>query len=251
MSYLLSPAISRSLAIAAIAVTAACSDSNNSAPEPDPVVTTPPAPAPEPITNATFEVSVVNLTLGQPLSPIAAVVHDGEFRAFTIGEAATDGLELLAEEGDNSGFLEEASGRAEASGEAPVGPGASDALLLELDGDDVSNAALTVMTMLVNTNDAIAGVNNLDLSALAVGDSVVVNSIAYDAGTEANTELAGTIPGPADGGEGFSSTRDDVSDQVTMHGGVVTGSDGLATSVLSEIHRFDNPVLRLRVTRMQ
>ncbi|MEO0435911.1 MAG: spondin domain-containing protein [Pseudomonadota bacterium] len=249
MRFFFSSTIGRSFAIFAIALTAACSDSNNSTPEPEPVVTTPPDP--EPVVNAAFEVSVVNLTLGQPLSPIAAVVHDGDFRAFTVGEAATDGLELLAEEGDNSGFLEEASGRAEASGEAPVGPGASDTLLIELDGDDVSSAAITVMTMLVNTNDAIAGVNSLDISALAVGDSVVMNSVAYDAGTEANTEQAGTIPGPADGGEGFNDARDDISDQVTMHGGVVTASDGLATSVLSEVHRFDNPVLRLRVTRTQ
>ncbi|MEM1141747.1 MAG: spondin domain-containing protein [Pseudomonadota bacterium] len=239
------------LASATFLALAACSDGDSISNTPEPPPPPPPAPAPPPVTNAVFEVTAVNLTTGQPLSPLAAVIHDGDFRAFTVGEAASEGLELLAEGGDNSGFLDEASGRAEASGSAPIGPGGSETLTLELDGDDTSSAVLTLMTMLVNTNDVIAGVNSMDLSNLEVGDSATVNSIAYDAGTEANSEAAGTIPGPADGGEGFNAARDDIADQVTMHGGVVTASDGLANSVLSEIHRFDNPVVRVRIIRTQ
>lgn len=225
---------------------AACSDSNNT---PPPVAPAPEPPPPPP--NATFEVTAVNLTTGQPLSPLAAIVHDDSFRAFTVGEAASAGLELLAEAGDNSQFLDEVEGAAEASGENPVGPGASDTLTLELDGDDTSAALLSVMTMLVNTNDAIAGVNGVDLSGMEVGDRRVISSIAYDAGTENNREAPGTIPGPADGGEGFNEARDDIADQVTMHGGVVTSDDGLGGSVLTQEHRFDNPVARFVVTRTQ
>lgn len=227
---------------------AACSDSNNTGPAAPPEP--PPAPPPPPA-NAMFQVSAVNLTLGQPLSPLAAVVHGDEFRAFMVGEAASPGLELLAEGGDNSGLLDEVEGRSELSGAGPVGPGASDTLELELDSDDTGGALLTVMTMLVNTNDAFTGLNAVDVSGMAVGDSMTRVSIAYDSGTEANSEAAGTLPGPADGGEGFNAVRDDLNDQVTMHGGVVTSDDGLSSSILNQTHRFDNPVVRFTITRTQ
>ncbi len=231
-----------------LALLAGCSDSNTldipPAPAPDP---DPPAPAP----SAVFEVRSINLTTGQPLSPIAVMAHGDDIRPFTIGEPASEGLELLAEGGDNSGLLDEIDSRAELSGEGPIGPGASETLTLELDSDDISATRLSVITMLVNTNDVITGLNGMDVSAMAVGDTRVINAVAYDSGTEANTEAAGTIPGPADGGEGFNAVRDDVADQVTMHGGVVTADDGLSTSVLNQTHRFDNPVARFVVTRTQ
>ena len=87
--------------------------------------------------------------------------------------------------------------------------------------------------MLVNTNDAFSGINAMELDQLESGHTRVVYSYALDAGTEANSELAGTIPGPADGGEGFNAIRDDVTSVVTSHAGVVSQDDGHATSVLT------------------
>ncbi len=107
----------------------------------------------------------------------------------------------------------------------------------------------SVSTMLVNTNDAFTGLNSMDVETLPVGGSISVDGIAYDAGTEADTEEAIHIPGPAGGGEGFNALRDDVADQVSMHSGVVSQDDGFATSDLSEQHRFDNPVVRVRIER--
>lgn len=208
-----------------------------------------PEPPPPPAPRAVFEVRATNLTAGQPLSPLAVLAHDAGVRPFTIGEAASNGLERLAEGGNNRALLAEIDSRAELSGEAPLAPGASTTLRLELDSGDTRATRLSVMTMLVNTNDAITGVNALDVSGLAVGERRVIDAVAYDAGTEANTEAAGTIPGPADGGEGFNATRDDVANRVTMHGGVVSASDGLSRSVLNHTHRFDNPVARFVITR--
>ena len=201
--------------------------------------------------NASFEVRIVNQTLGQPFSPIAALAHDANTGAFSVGQPASAGLELLAEAGDNSQFLADSGAASMVSGTAPVGPGGSDTLTLELNGNDVGAMQLTVMTMLVNTNDAITGINGANLGSMAVGDSVTYSTIAYDAGTEANSERAETIPGPAGGGEGINAARDDIRDQVTMHGGVVTIDDGLDSSGLLQLHRFDNPVARITVTRTQ
>ncbi len=235
----------RFLFIFLVGLVAACDGDGGNGP------TVIPAPEPEPTQAATFTVTTTNLTVAQPLSPLAAIIHDSSVRAFSIGEAASDALEVLAEAGDNSGLLEAIEGLSEASGDAPLGPGASETLTLALPDDNTSGALLTLVTMLVNTNDAITGINSLDVSALAVGDSMTLSTNAYDTGTEANTEATGTIPGPADGGEGFNPARDDVADQVTLHPGVVTADDGLTGSALNQSHRWDNPVARITVTRTQ
>ena len=80
--------------------------------------------------------------------------------------------------------------------------------------------------------------------------SLTFTTFAYDAGTEANSEAAGTIPGPADSGEGFNEERDDVN-YVAMHPGVVSQHDGLSSSVLSSQHKFDNPLTQVVITRTQ
>ncbi|HKI50534.1 MAG TPA: hypothetical protein VJ995_00535 [Geothermobacteraceae bacterium] len=54
---------------------------------------------------------------------------------------------------------------------------------------------------------------------------------------------------PAGGGEGFNPMRDD-RDYVAIHPGVVTAAEGLASSALHERHRFQSPVARLLVTRI-
>ena len=231
-------------------VSACGGGNNNGSPGAAPAAAPTPPPEPEPV-NAMFSVTTTNLTVAQPLSPLAAILHDDAQGAFVIGEPASPGLEVLAEGGDNSELLAEFEGAAEVSGEAPLGPGASETLELDVGSDDTSGLRLTLMSMLVNTNDAITGLNGLDVSGMEVGDSVTVSVIAYDSGTEANTEAAGTIPGPADGGEGFNAARDDIGDQVTQHPGVVTADDGLSDSTLNQSHRWDNPVARITVSRTQ
>ncbi|MEW5251641.1 spondin domain-containing protein [Microbulbifer sp. 2201CG32-9] len=241
LSALLAP-----LAVAALLV--GCDNDNSSAGPVNP----PPAPEPEPEpVTVTFEVEVTNLTHNQPFSPLAIVAHDDSLRGWTLGQAAGDGLELLAEGGDNSGFvmeLEDAGSFASASAEGPLGPGATETLSLSLTEEEA--LTLTIVTMLVNTNDAFTGVTGVDVSSLAVGDSLQRLAPVYDAGTEFNSELAGTIPGPADGGEGFNAERDDVN-FVARHSGVVTQADGYAESVLNQSHRFDQPTMRLRITRTE
>ncbi len=62
--------------------------------------------------------------------------------------------------------------------------------------------------------------------------------------------MAGTIPGPADGGEGLSEGRE-ILDVVTMHSGVVTADDGLPDSVLDSSHRFSNPAVKIIISRVE
>ena len=236
------------LGLAAFLISACSNDNSDriSAPATGP---TPPPPA-----TATFEVTVTNLTNAQPLSPVAVIAHQEGYSVFSIGTAATVGLEELAEGGDNSALLAEADADgmvvATASGAAPIGPAGSETITIEVLESELPGLSISTSTMLVNTNDAITGINGIDIGDLAAGDTASSRSIAYDAGTEANTEAAAHIPGPAGGGEGFNVVRDDLADQVAMHTGVVSQDDTKPTSDLTGQHRFDNPVTATRITRI-
>ena len=190
-----------------------------------------------------YEVEISNLTNFQPLSPVGLIFDDEDF--FEIGSPASLALEQLAEGGDNSALLD--MGSATASSSDVILPGGTAVLTIRQGSPELKFSAFS---MLVNTNDAFTGVSSYSLEDLNVGESVVINTNAYDAGTEANSESAGTIPGPADSGEGFNALRDD-SDSVRMHMGVVSKDDGLTTSVLSAEAKFDNPVMRLRIRRIK
>lgn len=226
-------------AIVASTLLVGCGSDNNT-PSPAPT----PAPAPTPTTYE-YDVQVINLTNAQPLSPVAAVLH-ATGNLWTFGEPASEALEKMAEGGDNSDILAWADALANVTTDAPVGPGAT--VTFSVSTQDETAMKLSLATMLVNTNDAFSGLNSVDLSGLMQGDSKTWSLAAYDAGTEANSEAAGTIPGPADQGEGFNAERNDI-DKVVRHAGVVSQHDGLSTSVLTEAHRFDNPVMRVTVTR--
>lgn len=225
---------------------AACGDDNTfdtvvvPTPVDDPVVDTPP---PE----YHYQVSVTNLTHAQPMSPVAVMLHqDGML--WQVGQSASVALETMAESGDNSMLMADEAVVASMSSEGILMPGMmADVTVMTTDAQAMK---LTLSTMLVNTNDAFSGLNAVDISNLAVGESMTYQTHVYDAGTEGNSEMAGTIPGPADGGEAFNAARDDV-DFVAMHPGVVSMHDGLSASVLMAAHKFDNPAMKVTIMRMQ
>ena len=241
-----------SAAVIALGLLAGCGGSSSNS-------VVPPAPQPPaggtPPETQLYSVSVVNLTAGQPFSPIAVIAHDSGYSAFEVGESVSEGLEILAEGGDNSTFLADAEADlaviTTVSAAGPLPPGATEMMMIEVPDALVDTATISAVTMLVNTNDAITAARGINISTLEVGDQVQLTTIGYDAGTEANSELAGTIPGPADGGEGFNSARDDLDDFVRGHPGVVSQDDGLAVSVLTEAHRWDNPIARVTISRLE
>lgn len=224
-------------------VMAGCGGSSNNSND-DVVVTPPPPPPP---VNYTYEVKVTNLTNAQPMSPVAVVLHN-EGQLWQLGESASNALEVMAESGDNSNLLAESVVLASQSGAGILAPGSTETITVTL--QDTMPMMMSIATMLVNTNDAFTGLNAMELTNLAVGESISLRSGSYDAGTEKNSELMSSIPGPAGGGEGYNEMRDDV-DFVAMHPGVVSMDDGLSTSVLTQAHRFDNPTLSISVTRTE
>jgi len=197
-----------------------------------------------------YEVTVENLTYSQPLSPIAVSYHEEGENLFVAGEAVTVGFEKLAEGGDNSDLLAElksnANVRASVGGTGVIAPSKKETVTIS----GTPSTCISIASMLVNTNDAFVGVNCVNVSNLAVGSSIVNRVPSYDAGTEKNSELASTIPGPDAGGEGFNATRDDTG-FVYIHPNVVTKDDGLTTSVLTQAHKWDNPTATITIKRLR
>lgn len=206
----------------------------------------PPEPEPAPIVMHDFDVSVTNLTANQPLSPVVLLSHTSNLSIWQVGDPASVALEHLAEGGDTSMLVALDGIDASSVATAPIGPGANQTLSISIPEAQV--AQLSIATMLVNTNDAFTGVQQIDLTSFTVDDKMTYHTMAYDAGTEANSEAKGTIPGPADMGEGFNAMRE-TNDRVSGHAGVISRDDGLSDSILDASHRFDNPVATITITR--
>lgn len=202
---------------------------------------------------ASFQVTVTNITNAQVLTPLGVVIHRPGYTAWNAGTSATIGLENLAESGDPAPFVDEAGLNTNvntiAMGSTPFTAGTTQSV--EITTTHSNNLELTVATMLANTNDAFTGVTNWKVGELKVGESMTTLPHVYDSGTEDNIETAASMPGPAAGGEGFNPARPSTTSVVTIHPGVVTRSDGLSSSALTEIDRWLGPAAKIVVTRTQ
>lgn len=194
----------------------------------------------------TYEVTVTNLTKGQIFSPPLAVSHNKSIRLFEPGQPAIPALYLMAEDGDN-GMLAALADESDliwdaASAGGPLLPGQS--VTLEVGGqfgfDNVS-----VLGMLVITNDTFFAVNGLEVPAFrfktGFGRGVTVLADAYDAGSEANTESCDDIPGPPCGSGGVRVT-DDAEGFIYISNGIHGIGD-----LSSADYDWRGPVARVRV----
>ena len=176
---------------------------------------------------ALFEVTVTNLTRNQPLSPVLVAIHDHTTAMFTPGAPASAELALLAEDGDNSqlrALLDGTQGVFDTnSGSGPIPPGGSDTIQVAANG---SAPRISLAAMLVNTNDAFLGVDSMALSARGLP---AFHGVAFDAGSEFNSESCAYIPGPACGSPN-SHDPAPAEGYVSIHNGI-HGIGGLSPSL--------------------
>ena len=207
-----------------------------------------------------LEIEFTNLTHGIHYTPILMSAHSDAISLFSTGVAATPELQMMAEGGDISGLvtLLDAANANNITNPANglLAPGQSTTAMLST---DESNTYLSVVTMLLPTNDGFAGVNSWKIPTEAGSYSFNVN--AYDAGTEANNEIVngGGAPGvlgiPAapgmDSGTGGSGvTTEEANTTVHIHRGSL-GDDNLTagkSDLDNTVHRWLNPVARITVT---
>lgn len=194
--------------------------------------------------NAQTQIEVKVTTTGPVgLAPVFGAFHDGGYDIFDSGGMATPGLELLAELGDASTIVGEAtSAGANAMGFAPGGPfapnGGMGSHVFTVDSADSS---FSLAAMLLPSNDWFIGTSSaIDVSSLlgaAPGTSLDFDlSTVYDAGTEVEDFLY--APGGGLVGITTASTPPggmETSDPISMVG----GADPFAAFLNLEPASFD------------
>ena len=146
-----------------------------------------------------FNVRIVNLSNGIHYTPFLVAAHPEGSSLFTVGQPASANLQAMAEGGDISGLVADLQGLGATIVENPAGgllaPASETSADLNTDG--TANDRLTIVAMLLPTNDAFAGLNAVAIPTEP--GTYVFDVPAYDAGTEANDELitGGGMPGAA------------------------------------------------------
>lgn len=146
----------------------------------------------------TLSIELTNMTHGMYFTPRLATAHDENYHILQVGQPATNGLRTMAETGNPMVLAGEVPSSAvfavDANGDSPtvadgvpriLMPGSTSEITLENVPD--SNVFLSLGAMLMPTNDAVVGLDAFPVPAGTGTYELYLN--AYDAGTEANTEL--------------------------------------------------------------
>ena len=210
---------------------------------------------------ADINVRIVNLTNGIWYTPFLIAAHTDDSWIFAPGMPASASLQAMAEGGSLDGLMMDLTAIGATMVANPANgflpPGMETDADLNTDGTD--NVRLSVVAMLLPTNDAFAGLNAI---TIPTSPGVYTYSVsAYDAGTEANDELitGGGAPGmpgiPGDpggfgGAGGSGAAGPDANSTVHIHRNALGDTDatGGPSDLDSRVHRWLNPVVRVIVT---
>jgi hypothetical protein len=194
-----------------------------------------------------WRVTIENLTPpgpgapgSQPLSPPLFVVHSKRADVWSLGGIASHPVAAIAEDANNApaeSALAQLSGVREVFTGAggPIPSGTARSYLVETKG---KYKRLSVVTMLVNTNDGFTGLDSYRVR----GHGAVLWRMAYDAGSERNNELTAFIPGPCCG---HPIVRDSEGALIRMHPGI-EGVGGLDPAV----YGWEGRVARITIERV-
>ncbi|MDQ3858939.1 MAG: spondin domain-containing protein [Actinomycetota bacterium] len=194
-----------------------------------------------------WQVTIENLTpLGpgapgsQPLSPPLFVVHSKTADVWSVGEIASHPVAAIAEDANNapaeSALADLRGVRGVFTGaDGPIPSGTSRTYMVETKS---KFNRLSLVTMLVNTNDAFTGLDSYHLR----GHGAVLMRMAYDAGSERNNELAAFIPGPCCG---HPLVRDPEGAFIQMHPGI----EGIG-DLDPAVYGWEGPVARITIRRV-
>jgi hypothetical protein len=190
-----------------------------------------------------WRVTVDNLTPAgsQPLSPPLLAVHSRRIDVWSVGELASHAVAAIAEDANNMPLESalDADARvldAFTGAGGPIPPGAS--RTFEVVGGGRFDR-LSLVTMLVNTNDAFTGLDSEKLR----GRGETLLRMAYDAGSERNNELKAFIPGPCCGNP---FVRDPEGAAIAPHAGIAGGGE-----LDPAVYGWTGPAARISIERLR
>jgi len=205
-----------------------------------------------------LEVKITNLTNGITYTPLLVASHKADTSLFTVGTPASSSLQAMAEGGDTSGLIVDLDNAGASYANNPAGgllaPAASTTATL----DTQDNGYLSIVAMLLPTNDGFVGLDSWKIPSEAGTYTVYLNG--YDAGTEVNDEIingAGApgalgIPADPQGNNGTGATgaaTTEFNTNVHIHRGVLGDTDLSAgkSDLDSRVHRWLNPVAEVTI----
>ncbi len=202
------------------------------------------------LAQSTYLVTIRNLTRNQIITPPVVVIHDASTSLFTIGEEASPELAALAEDGDPVPLLESLMTMPEvhdsAIGYGVIPPGHSTtATVTSVRGF----RSLSVVGKLATTNDGFFAVSGVQIPLAPIlffsaPGSKTVHAPAYDAGSEANSELCEFVPGPPCASH---FVHDPAEAEGFIH--ISNGIQGIGDINAAESD-WRNPVARVTITRV-
>jgi len=208
---------------------------------------------------AEIEVKIINNTGASNFTPLLIATHTHSVSLFKAGLSASASLQAMAEGGNIASLVADLSDEDASIVENPAGgllaPGANAVTTLTT---DASNDSLSIVAMILPTNDGFIALNNWKVPTTPGVYKVTLN--AYDAGTEANDEIvngAGApgeagIPGDPGGNSGTGATgvNAEIEGFVHIHRGVLgdTDSAGGVSDLDVTKHRWLNPIATAIIT---
>jgi len=209
-----------------------------------------------------LSITITNLTHGLAFTPVLVAAHNAGGNLFDTGSNASANLQAMAEGGTLTGLETDLDSitATHTNTMMPLMAGTDVTVTLNTDAAP-ANTKLSVVAMLLPTNDGFMGLDAIDIPTTA--GTYIYNLNAYDAGTEANDELivgaSGGVPGtpgiPADPGAmaGTGATTGvagaDSNSNVHIHRGAIgdSNSTGGNSDLDNTVHRWLNPVARVTV----
>jgi hypothetical protein len=193
-----------------------------------------------------YEVTLENLTpatgdvSSQPFSPPVLATHKSGMRLFKTRRYASDELRQIAEDAVNGPMVEKLKNSKKVfdvvEGTGVIFPEGSDSFIIQAKR---GYSKLSLVCMLVNTNDAFAGISKAKLPRH--GEKVYY-LYAYDAGTEKNTEMTDHIPGPCCGNP---FVRVPTHEKIRKHRGIKGNGD-----LDPDVYGWDRKVAKLTIRRV-
>jgi len=193
-----------------------------------------------------YDITFTNLTpatgpgASQPMSPPVFATHTWFFHIFHKGRRASNELAQLAEDAVNGPLVDKLNSTRRVfsvvQGGGVIHPGASSTVRIQ---SRRFFRKLSIASMLVNTNDAFAGLDGIRLPSHG---SKTVYLYAYDAGTEKNTELKAHIPGPCCGNP---LVRVPTRERIRYHRGISGDGD-----LDADVYGWEGAVAKVTITRV-
>jgi Spondin_N len=212
-----------------------------------------------------YEVTITDMTTGQPLTPPVVATHHRNHAIFDVGQPASVGVREIAENGNSAPLLAQLEANpfgdifdfTESTSGPLVPPGVpGDAMFdqsvtLELQANRRTNR-LSWVSMLICTNDGFTGSDGIKLPR-AVGRSRTALTDGYDARTEINTEDYADIVPPCQEliGDSSGEPGTGTSNPALAEGGVISHHPGIqgGSDLKPDVHGWTDPVAKITVER--